>query len=292
MIVIKDLNKGFGRNHVLKNINLTINDGSLFGLIGINGAGKSTLLRLISGILKADSGSILIDNEDVYENEALKKQLIFVSDELFYARNSTLKQLKKFYETFYDFNQDTYTKLLSLFKLDENVNINDFSKGMKRQIFLLIALSIMPKILLLDEAFDGLDPLIRIQVKKLLTNILAESKSIIIISSHNLKDLEDICDSYAIIDNNTILNSGNLIDNLAEINKYQIAFSEEIDVSILNKLNVIKSIRQGKLYILIIKGDCNSVEKQLMEFNPIFMERLPINFEELFMYQVEDKLYD
>ncbi len=292
MIVIKDLNKGFGKNRVLKNINLEIKDGSIFGLIGINGAGKSTLLRLISGILKADSGSILIDNEDVYENEALKKQLIFVSDELFYTRNSTLKQLKKFYETFYDFNQETYTKLLSIFKLDENVNINDFSKGMKRQIFLLIALSIMPKILLLDEAFDGLDPLIRIQVKKLLTSILENKKSIIIISSHNLKDLEDICDCYAIIDNNTILNSGNLIDNVSEINKYQIAFSNEIDISEFNKLNIIKIIKQGKLYILIIKGDYKNVEQQLMELNPIFIERLPINFEELFMYQVEDKLYD
>lgn len=292
MIEIRNLNKSFNKNHVLNNINLKINNKSIFGLIGINGAGKSTLLRLISGILKADSGQILIDNQDVYENEQIKSQLIFVGDELFYTRNSTIKQIKDFYESFYCINNDNYYKLLNLFKLDENANVNDFSKGMKRQIFLLISLSIMPKVLLLDEAFDGLDPLIRIQVKKIISDSIIESDSIIIISSHNLKDLEDICDSYAILNNNHILNSGNIIDKMAEINKYQIAFKDDIDISSCNSLDIIQINNQGKLKILVIRGESRLVEQQLMALNPIFMEKLPINFEELFLYQVEGELHD
>lgn len=292
MIEIRNLNKSFGKNHVLNNINLKINNKSIFGLIGINGAGKSTLLRLISGILKPDSGQILIDNQEVYENENIKSELIFVGDELFYTRNSTIKQIKMFYESFYHFNNDNYHKLLNIFKLDENANVNDFSKGMKRQIFLLISLSIMPKVLLLDEAFDGLDPLIRIQVKKLISDLIVDSDSIIIISSHNLKDLEDICDSYAILNNNHILNSGNIIDKMAEINKYQIALKEDIDISSNTNLDIIQANTQGKLKILVVRGASELVEQQLMALNPIFIEKLPINFEELFLYQVEGELHD
>lgn len=287
MIEIKNLVKNFGNKQILDIQHLEINDATVFGLVGINGAGKTTLLRLIAGILKADSGEILIDGENVYENEFLKKDLFFVGDESYFPRNATINSLKEFYKTFYDFDEERYIKCLNILKLDPSMNINNFSKGMKRQIFLLMALSIMPKIILLDEAFDGLDTIVRMSFKKLISELVEEKKAIIIISSHNLKELEDICDSYAILDAKKIINYGDLYENLHNIYKIQVAFSQPKEKEFFEEFNLIDFKKIGKVNTLVVKGEIDEILDKLQEHDPILLETLSVSFEEMFIYEVE-----
>ena len=201
MINIMNLVKSFNDKKVLDNLNISIEDGTVFGLIGINGAGKSTLLRLISGVYSQDLGIVEVGGECVFENEKIKKDIIYVSDDPYFPFSSTIKSLKVFYSSFYNLNEDLYQKYLSMFNLKENALISSFSKGMKRQVSLLFAMAISPKYLLLDECFDGLDPLVRLNFKKALTELIQDKKITVIISSHNLKELEDICDSFGILEN-------------------------------------------------------------------------------------------
>ena len=186
MLRINNVSKGFTDKSVLNNLSLNINEGSIFGLVGVNGAGKSTLLRCIAGIYKCDEGNVEFNKEDTNLNENIRKDILFVNDDPYYPLSSSIKTLKEFYSSYYDIDEIEYHKYLSLFGLDENKNINSFSKGMKRQTLLLFALSIKPKLLLLDEAFDGLDPIVRYNLKKSLYDFIENNDAIIIISSHNL----------------------------------------------------------------------------------------------------------
>ena len=204
MIEIKNLSKSYGKTSVLEKVNLTVSEGSVFGLVGINGAGKSTLLRLISGVLKPNEGEIFVDGELVYENEKAKGKMFFLPDDPYYTPNINSKGLAELYKTFYDFNEETYAQYLDKFKLSEKAPIRNFSKGMKRQVFVSLALAVRPKYLLLDEAFDGLDPLARMVFKRGLIELVEEKKSAVIISSHSLRELEDISDSYGLLDHKTI----------------------------------------------------------------------------------------
>ena len=171
--------------------------------------------------------------------------------------------------------------------IDENKTINSFSKGMKRQTLLLFALAIKPKLLLLDEAFDGLDPIVRFNLKKSLYDFIEEKNSIIIISSHNLKELEDICDSYGILENGRISTYGDLLESKANINKYQLAFKEEIDESLFNQFDILYQSKEGSVYSLVIKGDKDEIYEKLNALNPIILDTLQVNFEELFIYEHE-----
>lgn len=285
MLRVKNINKSFGDKEVLKDLNLEINEGSIFGLVGINGAGKSTLLRSIVGIIKVDNGEVIFNDENTYENEKIRKDIFFVSDDPYYAMASNIKNLKEFYSSYYDIDEVAYQNNLKLFNLDENKQINSFSKGMKRQTMLLFALAIKPKLLLLDEAFDGLDPLVRYNLKKALYELIEDNHSIIIISSHNLKELEDICDSYGILENGKIETYGDLIESKTNINKYQIAFKEEIDEKIFDQFNLIQKSKEGSIYSLVIKGNKEEIMEQLSALKPIILDCLSVNFEELFIYE-------
>ena len=183
MIQIKQLSKSFSTKKVLENVNLTIKDGTIMGLVGINGAGKSTLLRLISGVYKQEKGEIIIDNETVFDNEKIKEKIFFLPDEPYYERNTTPASLYELYSTFYKINKAEYWEYLNKFNLPYNSPIHNFSKGMKRQVFVSLAIAIKPKYLLLDEAFDGLDPLARLTFKKALIDFVEDKKSSVIISS-------------------------------------------------------------------------------------------------------------
>ncbi len=189
MIQVNNLCKSFGDKKVLDNVNLKIEDGKVFGLVGINGAGKSTLLRLLSGIYEADSGSIIIEGENVFENEKVKSKIFFLPDEPFYDHNTSPLTLIDLYKTYYNFDQDKYIEYLNGFKLPLKKSMHNFSKGMKRQVFISLALAIKPKYLFLDEAFDGLDPLARLSVKRAIVNLVSEYNTTIIISSHSLREL-------------------------------------------------------------------------------------------------------
>ena len=224
MIEIKGLSKNFGTHIVLKDISLTVKDKTILGLIGINGAGKSTLLRCISGIYSPDSGIVMIDGMKAFDNEEVKKDMFFLPDDPYYSTRTTPSDLMKLLETFYKIDELVYFKMLDQFQIPVHKRMDKFSKGMKRQVFVALAFGIRPKYLLLDEAFDGLDPLARELFKAEIKRLVEECGSTVIISSHSLRDLEGMCDSFAILNNNQIQATGTLEDACNGLHKYQIAF--------------------------------------------------------------------
>lgn len=291
MIKINNLSKTFTKKTVLRNLNLEINDGSIFGLIGINGAGKSTLLRLLSGVLKADSGEILFDGINIFDNVNVKKDIFFLPDEPYYSSNSTAKNIVDFYSTFYDLNKLKFYDIISKFKLDINHTIKNYSKGMKRQLFIAIAFAIAPKYLFLDEAFDGLDPLARLIFKRELNELIAEKKITVIISSHSLRELEDICDSYGLLDGGNISYTGFIEDHKSIYHKYQLAFINELERKDFVDINIVSFNRIGRIIKLIAKGEEAEIDERLKKYNPLIIDKINIDFEELFIIEVEGKGY-
>lgn len=285
MLEIKNVSKSFDDKNVLNKVTLNIDYGSIFGLVGVNGAGKSTLLRCVCGVYKVDEGSIYFEDKDTYNDSDIRKDIFFVSDDPYFPSGSTIKNLKEFYKTFYNFDEETYKKYLELFGLDENKNIFTFSKGMKRQSLLLIALSIKPKLLLLDEAFDGLDPVVRVHIKNALSDLIVDNNSLIIISSHNLKELEDICDSYGILEDGHIQTYGDLLEAKTNINKYQLAFDSDVSLDKFKDFDILYSNKEGRIITLVIKGDKEETMKKLNKFKPLLLDVLNVNFEELFIYE-------
>ena len=285
MLEIKNVTKAFKDKSVLDDVSLNIDHGSIFGLVGVNGAGKSTLLRSIAGIYSLDDGLVLFEGLDTHIDVEIRKRIFLVSDDPYYPYGSSIKSLKMFYKSFYDFDEEIYQKYLNLFKLSETDNISNFSKGMKRQALLLIALACKPDLLLLDEAFDGLDPIVRVHIKNALSDLIEDNNSLIIISSHNLKELEDICDSYGILENGHIETYGDLLESKANINKYQLAFKEEVDIEMFKGFDVLYKNMEGRIVTLVIKGNREDVSKKLEALNPLILDVLNVNFEELFIYE-------
>lgn len=285
MLEIKNVTKAFKDKSVLDDVSLNIDHGSIFGLVGVNGAGKSTLLRSVAGIYSLDDGLVLFEGLDTHIDVEIRKRIFLVSDDPYYPYGSSIKSLKMFYKSFYDFDEEVYQKYLNLFKLSETDNISNFSKGMKRQALLLIALACKPELLLLDEAFDGLDPIVRVHIKNALSDLIEDNNSLIIISSHNLKELEDICDSYGILENGHIETYGDLLESKANINKYQLAFKEEVDIELFKDFDVLYKNMEGRIVTLVIKGNREDVSKKLEALNPLILDVLNVNFEELFIYE-------
>ena len=285
MLEIKNVTKAFKDKSVLDDVSLNIDHGSIFGLVGVNGAGKSTLLRSVAGIYSLDDGLVLFEGLDTHIDVEIRKRIFLVSDDPYYPYGSSIKSLKMFYKGFYDFDEEVYQKYLSLFKLSETDNISNFSKGMKRQAMLLIALACKPDLLLLDEAFDGLDPIVRVHIKNALSDLIEDNNSLIIISSHNLKELEDICDFYGILENGHIETYGDLLESKVNINKYQLAFKEEVDIEMFKDFDVLYKNMEGRIITLVIKGNREDVSKKLEALNPLILDVLNVNFEELFIYE-------
>lgn len=290
MLKIENVTKRLGNKLVLNQCNLTVPKGAVLGLIGPNGAGKSTLLRCICDVYQPDEGSITLNGETIHENEYLKGQILYLSDDPYYLFNATIKDMKEFYQTFYpQFDENIYQKYLKLFKLEENKVMNNFSKGMKRQAFILMALAISPKLLLLDESFDGLDPLMRLLFKRAISECI-ESKDIsIIISSHNLRELEDICDTFAILEDHKIETSGSIDDTKESIHKIQMAFKDEKTKEDFKELDVMHYAQTGRFITLIVKGDLETTKKVIGKMQPLIMDVLPVNLEEIFIYEMERK---
>ena len=290
MISITNLCKSFGPKVVLANLNLQINDGQVLGLVGINGAGKSTLLRTLCGVYKADAGEILVDGEASYENEQVKKDFFFLPDEPFYDQNSTPASILSLYCSQYNVDKDKYYEYLEHFKINPKEKLNKFSKGMKRQTFISLALAIHPKYLVLDEAFDGLDPLARLIFKRELVDMISDYHSTVIISSHSLRELEDICDSFALLNNNHIVSNGNLNEALDELHKYQIAFKEVVTKDLFP--NVYKTYSSdGRVVKIITSLTIDELNEKLKDLNPVFIDELPVDFEEMFEAVVEEGGY-
>lgn len=291
MIKIIGLVKGYEKNKpVLKGLNVTIAEGSVFGLVGINGAGKSTLLRVLSGVMKADGGQVLVDGEEVYENENAKGKIFFLPDEPFYTSNVTAEGLADMYRAVYDLDMQVFQERLAQFALPANKPIRNFSKGMKRQVFVALALAIAPKYLLLDEAFDGLDPLARLTFKKCIVELVEEKGTAVIISSHSLRELEDICDSYGILDHGEMTCSGELATDISRVHKFQAAFDREVQEEEL-AFACMAFEQTGKVVRFITREKKEIVLEKLERLNPIFVEEIEVDFEELFIGEVQSKGY-
>ncbi len=289
MLRIEHLYKSFGEKEVLKDLNLEVNEGSIFGLVGINGAGKSTLLRLISGVYQSDSGTIRFNEKDTYEDETIRNEISFVSDSQYYPIGCTVESLKLLYESIYDFDEENYQKYLELFELKPKMSVNNLSKGMKRRVSLLFALSTHPKLILLDEAYDGLEPLARLRFKKALTELIEDEQVSVIISSHNLKELEDICDSFGILEDGRIISYGDLLESKDLINKYQIAFKEEKTKEDFKDFDLLHFEQEGRVFKLVIRGKQEEITEQLKAMQPVLLDVLQVNFEELFIYELESR---
>lgn len=290
MLKVEAVSKKLGNKTVLENCSLTVQNGSVLGLIGPNGAGKSTLLRCICDVYQCDEGSITLDGETIHENEYLKQNILYLSDDPYYMYNATIKDMKEFYQIFYpQFDEQLYQKYLKIFKLDENKVMNNFSKGMKRQAFILMALAISPKLLLLDESFDGLDPMMRLLFKRAISECIEKKDISIIISSHNLRELEDICDAFAILEDAHIETSGMIDDTKEAIHKIQIAFREEKKREDFESLDIMHYAKTGRIITLVVKGDLEEIKHQIQSLDPLMMDILPVNLEEIFIYEMERK---
>ena len=293
MLEIKNITKKFGDKVALDNLSFKVDEGSVCGLIGSNGSGKSTLLRIISGIYKPDSGSAEIDGIPTFENPAVKEQCFFISDFPYYYNNSTVDNLAALYKELYaSWDDERFKKLSGLFPIGTGDRIVNMSKGMQRQAALMLALAANPKYIMLDEIFDGLDPVVRQLIKKLLMEMVAERKATVIIASHNLRELEDVCDHIGLIHKGGVILEKELDEAKLGIHRIQAVFDENKDESAFPGLNVVNVTRQGKMILLTVKGDGNEIEAAIRAMNPIYMEMLPLTLEEVFISEMEAVGYD
>ena len=286
MIEFQHVYKFLGKKQVLQDVTVTIPDGTVFGLIGASGSGKSTFLRLLSGIYQCDGGKILLDQEHIFDNRRCKKQILFISDEPFQFFRSTLADMKRFYSQWYKIDEDRYREYLTMFHLDEHKPLHNFSKGMKRQAFILLGLAASPRYLLLDEAFDGLDPMIRRYFKQVIAERIADKSMSVIISSHDLKEVQDFCDSFAMIENGSVSTSGEMNDALANIHHIQMAFHEEVKAEWFDQLDVITMQIRSKVVKLYVRGDEEKIRSYLKTLHPLVLELLPVQLEEMFIQSV------
>ena len=293
MIELKGLTKRFDDFVALDNIDLTIPEGTAFGLLGSNGAGKSTILRILSGIYNQEAGDAHIDGEPIFDNVSVKEKVFFINDETIQFSRFTLNELKDFYKRFYPkFSEEIFERLKNTIKLPSDKRIDQFSKGMKRQAVVIIGLSCQTDYLLLDEAFDGLDPTMRIIVKRMLVDAMLDRKLTTIISSHNLKEINEVCDTVALMHKGKIIFNRDLDSVKGNIHKVQAAFAIDYDKDAFNDLEVLHYERNQSLTYLIIKGDEDEIKSKLNIKKPLVLDIIPLTLEEIFIYEMEGLGYD
>ena len=293
MIKIENLSKKYDKDLVLDNLCTTIKDGSIYGLVGSNGAGKSTLLRLINGIFTPDSGTILIDGEEVFENEKLKQDLVFVPDDLFFYPTYTMLDTAKYYKAMYEkFDMDYFYKLAKMLKLDVTRKISTFSKGMKRGCALILALSTRCKYMFFDETFDGLDPVIRNTMKKIIAGQIEKDKTTIVMTSHNLRELEDICDNLGLLHKGGIIFESDIDTIKTNMYKVQISLNKDISIDDFKDIEVLSFKKVGSVATVIINDKEGDTKDKLKKLKPIILDFLPLTLEEVFIYEMEALGYE
>lgn len=294
MIELKNVDKVFRDIHAADHITASIQDGLIFGLVGSNGAGKSTLLRIIGGVIKPDSGEVLADGEVVFENPSAKSQICFLSDTPYYFANANIEEMRDYYMTVYPgFDRKMFDSLVNKFDLDPKRKINSFSKGMKKQVSILLGLCAKTKYLLCDETFDGLDPVVRQAVKSLFASEIMNRDFTPLISSHNLRELEDICDSVGLLHKGKLLLTQDLDHIKSNICKLQCVIPDSHrEQELLSALRVIKMERSGSLLTLTVRGGRGEVLSLAQDKGALFAETLPLTLEEIFISETEVAGYD
>ena len=294
MIEIHNLTKTFEKIKAVDDVSVTIKDNTVFGLIGTNGAGKSTVLRMVSGVLKPDSGTVTVDNLPVYNNVEAKKKLFFIADEPYFFANANAQTMEQYYSSIYeDFNREEFYKYLESFNLDKSRKINTYSKGMKKQLAFLLGVCAHTKYLLCDETMDGLDPVMRQGVKSIFAKEMAERGLTPIIASHNLRELEDICDHVGLLHKGGVLLSKDLEDMKLNIQKIQCVFvTVEEELKALSGLEVLKKEQRGSLRTYTVRSTREEVAARFAAVDTVFYEVLPLSLEEIFISETEVVGYD
>ena len=294
MIELKNVDKTLGGVHAVDHVSGTIREGMVFGLIGSNGAGKSTLLRMISGVIRPDDGTVLCDGAPVFENPEAKAQICFLPDTPYFFPNADIRQMRDYYAMIYpSFNRKQFDALAARFRLDPKRSIHAFSKGMKKQVSILLGLCAGTKYLLCDETFDGLDPVVRQAVKSLIAAEITERDFTPVISSHNLRELEDICDSIGLLHEGRLLLTRDLDDAKNNICKLQCVIPDSRrEQELISSLRILKMERTGSLLTLTVRGERTETLQRAQAQEPLFVEALPLTLEEIFISETEVAGYD
>ncbi len=287
MIEVKNVVKTFDGFHALDGAALTVPTGAIYGLVGPNGAGKSTLIRCLTGIYRTESGSITVDGVEVYERPEVKERIASVPDDWYYFLQSSIRDMMQFYRGFYPrFNMARYEKFKEVFSLDEKMPIRRMSKGMQKQAAFWLTMSTMPDYLVLDEPVDGLDPIMRRQVWSLIMNDVAERGTTVLVSSHNLRELEDVCDHVGIMDKGRVLLERSLSELQENLVKIQAVFPEDGAAVLPRELEILHRSNVGRVQTLIVRGNAEYVINHLSTCGPLMLEALPLSLEEIFIYEL------
>ena len=286
MIEVRDIVKTFDGFRALDGASLTVPTGSVYGLVGPNGAGKSTIIRHLTGIYRQDSGSITMNGEEVWENAALKERVGVIPDDWFYYPGANVRDMMKFYKGMYPrFSMERYEKMKEIFNIDEKRSIRRLSKGMQKQVAFWLTLSCMPEYLILDEPVDGLDPVMRRQVWSLVMSDVAQHGTTVLVSSHNLRELEDVCDHVGIMDKGKVLLERSLIALQDNMVKLQVVFPDGI-TEVPAELPVLHANRLGRIHTLIMRMNAEEATNRLSVYNPLLVDAVPLTLEEIFIYEL------
>lgn len=293
MIDVLNVTKKFGNFKALDNASLSVGKGSVYGLVGPNGAGKTTIIKHLTGILKQDSGTVCIDGHELYENTAAKSKVFYIPDDLFFFSQYSIIDLAKFYSGFYpEWNWQRFDSLSSVFNIAKNKRIIRLSKGMQKQVAFWMAISSMAKVMVLDEPVDGLDPVMRKKVWSLVLQDVAERQTAVLVSSHNLRELEDVCDFVGIMHQGKVIAQRELDSLKSDIHKIQVAFQTESKIIESGKLNILNVEKNGSIYKLIVKGNKEQIIEEIQKERPVLFDVLPLSLEEVFIYELGGLGYD
>ena len=291
MIEVRNVIKEFDGFRALDNLSMTVPTGSVYGLVGPNGAGKSTIIRHLTGIYRQDSGEITVDGEPVFENPAVKSRISYIPDDIFYYSNASIREMMDFYRSIYPhFDEQRFKKLGEVFELDPKRQMRRLSKGMQKQAAFWIAVSLRPDILVLDEPVDGLDPVMRRQIWSIIMADVAESGTTVLVSSHNLRELEDVCDCVGIMNKGKIMIERSLNELQENIVKIQLALPD--GATLPEGLDILHKSSTGRLQSLIMHGTQEELTEKLQSANPLFIDAVPLTLEEIFIYELGGADYE
>ena len=293
MIEVVNVTKKFGDFTAIQDLNFKVSDGSLYGLIGYNGAGKTTLLKTITGVYKPDGGEVRLDGENAFDNAKMKQHMFYVPDDIYFAPYANMEKMAKFYNGFYpDFSFDR--RLSEVFGLDTKARINGFSKGMQRQAEIVLGISTKPDFILFDETFDGLDPAKRALIKNLLNEYMADTNASVIVSSHDLHELEGLCDHFGLINGKKLVLDSSIKELSEGRAKFRIVFKDDVTEEDIKSIGInVKSFkRDGRIIFITVKGSEKETAAKLNTLSPIMVEPMPLSLEEVFLDEMEGTNYD
>ena len=292
MIEVKNVVKSFDGFRALDGLTMTVPQGAVYGLVGPNGAGKSTIIRHLAGIYRQDSGDVLVDGQPVYENTAVKRRMAVIGDDWYYFPQSGIREMARFYAGLYPaFSWERYQKLKEVFPLDEKLMLRRMSKGMQKQAAFWLTVCCMPEYLILDEPVDGLDPVMRRQVWSLLLGDVAERGTTVLVSSHNLRELEDVCDHVGILSHGKVLLERSLTDLQDNVVKLQVAFPQPEPPQLPDDLNILHTSQIGRVFTYIVRGNPADIKARMAAYQPLLLEALPLSLEEIFIYELGGEDY-